>query len=125
MPPDGKPLPAIVYNGNVIPDAVTFQNMFQQDMPAVHYEVQSYDCHVLNPNYIVDGIQGVDAASGKNMTILVAVSGYVKFGGSRDATARGFSENFVLVPNHDAATKGRGRHVKEWLIQSQNFRLVV
>lgn len=122
--PDGKPLPAIVYNGNVIADAAKFQALFQRDMPRAHYEIQAYDCHVLNPNYIVDGVQGSGAANGKNITILVAVSGFVKFGG-RDATARGFSENFVLVPNQDAATKGRGRNVKEWLIQSQNFRLVV
>ena len=122
--PDGKPLPVIVYNGNVIRDAATLQNMFQRDITSAHYEIQSYDCHVLNPNYVLDGTQGGGAASGKNMTILVTVSGFVKFGG-REATARGFSENFVLVPNHDVATKGRGRQVKEWLIQSQNFRLVV
>lgn len=122
--PDGKPLPAIVYNGNMIADAATLQGLFQRDMPRTHYEVQSYDCHVLNPDYVVDGIQGGSAASGKNMTILVAVSGFVKYGG-RDATARGFSENFVLVPNHDATAKGRARNSKEWLIQSQNFRLVV
>ena len=123
--PDGKPLPAIVFNGNIIPDAAAFQNMFQQDMPPAHYEVQSYDCHVLNPNYTVDGTQGSGAASGKNMTILVTVSGYVKFGEPREAATRGFSENFVLVPNAEATAKGRGKQAKDWLIQSQNFRLVV
>ncbi|SLM36155.1 nuclear transport factor 2 domain protein [Lasallia pustulata] len=122
--PDGKPLPAIVYNGNIIPDAATFQTMIQRDMATARYEVQAYDCHVLNPNYVVDGMEAGNAAGGKNMTILVSVSGHVKFGG-RDSNARGFSENFVLIPNHDAASKGRGKHGKEWLIQSQNFRLVV
>jgi NTF2-related export protein 1/2 len=46
--PDGKPLPAIVFNGNIISDAAAFQAMFEKQMPPAHYEVQSYDCHVLN-----------------------------------------------------------------------------
>lgn len=124
--PDGKPLPAIVFNGNVIPDAAAMQKMFQQQMPAAIYEVQAYDCQVMNPNYVAENAKGGVGSTGKNMTILVVVSGYVKLGEVREATMRGFSESFVLVPNPDAVgAKGRGRHIKEWLIQSQNFRLVV
>lgn len=58
------------------------------------------------------------------MTILVTVSGYVKYGEARLAATRGFSEIFVLIPNPDMVG-GRGKSGKEWLIQSQNFRLVV
>ena len=123
--PDGKPLPVIVYNGNVIPDPTTMETMFQEQMPETRYDIQDYDCQVLNPNYVAEGTQGSSPSSGKNMTILVTVSGSVKFGEPRAATSRGFSENFVLIPNPAAATNNRGKHIKAWLIQSQNFRLVV
>jgi NTF2-related export protein 1/2 len=124
--PDGKPLPAITYNGNVLPTAIDLQKMFQDQMPAARYEVQSYDCQVINPNYIAVNSQGAVSTAGKNMTILVTVSGYVKYGGSRDAATRGFSESFVLVPNHDFTdVKGQGKKPKDWLIQSQTFRIVV
>lgn len=118
--PDGKQLPVIVWNGNIVPDATTFQKMFEEQMPKSRYEVQSHDCNVLNPDYIPEGGTGGDAAAGRNMTILVTVSGNVRYGEAGAQTTRGFSENFVLVPNHT-----KGRHPKEWLIQSQNFRFVV
>ena len=124
--PDGKPLPVIVFNGNIIPDAISFQAMFEQQMPPTHYEVQSYDCQVVNPNYMAEGVASGSGASGKNMTILIIASGYVKIGEPKEAAMRGFSETFLLVPNPEAAVvKGRGKHTKEFLIQSQNFRLVV
>ena len=123
--PDGKPLPVIVYNGNIIPDPTAMQTLFQEQMPQARYEIQNYDCQVLNPHYVAEGTQGNSPASGKNMTIMVTVSGIVKFGEPRAATSRGFSENFVLIPNPTAVTNARGKHTKGWLIQSQNFRLVV
>lgn len=124
--PDGKPLPAITYNGNVIPTAADMQKMFQDQIPATRYEVQSFDCQVINPNYIAANSDAAISTTGNNMTILVTVSGFVKTGTTRDAPTRGFSESFVLVPNHDAAkAKNQEKSVKHWLIQSQTFRLVV
>ena len=123
--PDGKPLPVIVYNGNIIPDPTAMQKLFQEQMPEARYEVQDYDCQVLNPHYIAEGTQGSSPSSGKNMTILVTVSGQVRFGQPRAASMRGFSESFVLIPNPAATANTRGKHIKAWLIQSQNFRLVV
>lgn len=123
--PDGKPLPVITYNGKVISNALELQHMFQNQMPAAHYEVQSFDCHVINPTYIAENSQGPVSASGRNMSILVTVSGYAKYGDSPSVPTRGFSENFVLAPNPDATKpKGYGKHRKDWLIQSQTFRLV-
>ena len=123
--PDGKPLPVIVYNGNVIASPTAMQTMFEEQMPQARYDIQDYDCQVLNPNYVAEGTQGSSPTSGKNMTIMVTVSGTVKFGEPRAATSRGFSENFVLIPNPAAATNTQAKHIKGWLIQSQNFRLVV
>lgn len=110
-------------------------------MPAAHYEVQSFDCQVLNPSYpTTTGTnpappQGPSTKSGgaqqtvaaKNMSILVLLSGYVRFGETRDLPPRGFSETVVLVPNQtvDQGARKVGKGRKDWLIQSQNFRLVV
>lgn len=110
-------------------------------MPAAHYEVQSFDCQVLNPNYPAEtsanaappqgpstkGGGAQQAATAKNMSILVLISGNVRFGESRDLPPRGFSETVVLVPNQtaDQGVRKAGKGRKDWLIQSQNFRLVV
>ena len=122
--PDGKVLPAIVYNGNVISDAPAMQKLHQEQMPHTYYEVQSYDCHVLNPEYTENGAQVTTSGSGKNMSILVIVSGYVKYGESRSSDPRGFSETFVLVPNVAARSNSRGKRQREWVIQSATFRQV-
>ena len=124
--PDGTTLPSIILNGNVIPSAAELQSIFENEMPAARYEVQSFDCQVINPNYIPANSKGTVSPSGRNMTILVVVSGYVKSVESRGAPLKGFSESFVLVPNPDTdQTKNKGKHIKDWLIQSQNFRFVV
>lgn len=119
--PDGRLLPTIIFNGNTISTPGSLQDLYESQMPQAHYEVQDYDCQVLNPSYVAEGAQ-IRGGEGRNMTILVTTNGYVKYGGPREPT-RGFSENFVLVPNQVTGQSKRGG--KEWLIQSQNFRLVV
>ena len=121
--PDGKPLPIIVWNGNTVPDPISLQKLFEERMPQSRYDVQDYDCHILNPHYVAEGTKANDTP-GKNITIVVSVSGYVKYGESRSVAPRGFSESFVLAPN-PATGNTRGKHLQEFLIQSQNFRLVV
>jgi len=123
--PDGKPLPVIVYNGNVISDPTAMQTLFQDQMPDTRYEVQDYDAHILNPHYVAEGAQGSAPSMGENITIMITISGYVKYGEPRTAAMRGFSENIILIPNQAAARNTRARPIKEWFIQSQNFRLVV
>jgi NTF2-related export protein 1/2 len=123
--PDGKQLPAILWNGNLVPDAASMQTTFITNMPPTHYEVQSFDCQVINSSYITDGTQGSGDSAGKNMVLLVIVSGYVRLGPANDSDMRGFSETFVLVPNPELSNKRQGKPTKEWLIQSQNFRYVV
>ncbi|KAL8635785.1 MAG: hypothetical protein Q9228_006761 [Teloschistes exilis] len=122
----GKSLPSISFNGEQIRNATVLQARFEDQIPAASYEVKCYDCHVVNPNYVAEGTEGWPAKTEKNMTILVAVSGCVKFGNIEEAKQRGFSETFLLVPNPvAAANKQRSKDVKEWLIQTQNFRIVV
>ncbi|KAL8686669.1 MAG: hypothetical protein Q9218_006948 [Villophora microphyllina] len=122
----GKLQPSISFNGAPIRNATALQAIFEEQVPAAHYEVQCYECHVVNPNYVAEGAEAWPPATGKNMTILVAVSGCVKYGNIEEAKQRGFSETFLLAPNPvAAANKQRAKDVKEWLIQSQSFRIVV
>lgn len=119
-----QPTTTILFNGNSVADGNAVQDIFINQMPPTHYEVQSYDCQIINQAYPTPATAPAPSpksgkAAVKNMSILVIVSGFVRFGPSKDLPQRGFSETFVLVPN-TATTAG-----KEWLIQSQNFRLVV
>ncbi|KAE9366172.1 hypothetical protein N431DRAFT_495927 [Stipitochalara longipes BDJ] len=124
--------PDITLNGNVMTDPSEVQKIFETQIPKAHYEVQSFDCHLVNPNYNV----GLDDAAlgpnkdGKKMSIVVLVSGSVKYyKSSEDEEARveprGFTETFVLVPNQEAQGPKAAKGLKRWLIQSQNFRLVL
>ncbi|KLJ07007.1 hypothetical protein EMPG_17506 [Blastomyces silverae] len=129
----------ILFNGNVVADGSSVQEIFANQMPPAHYEVQSYDCQIINTNYpAMTAASSTATASAKplsssavarNMSILVIVNGSVRFGEERgpgDLSNRGFSETFVLVPNTQADAGGlKARGKKHWLIQSQNFRLVV
>ena len=122
-----SPLPAdISLNGNIVQSPLDLQNIFLDTIPAAHYEVQSFDCHVLNTNYNI-GANDTDFApdaTGRKMCIALIVSGYVKYGEARDTKMRGFTENFILVPNFQAGI-GSPHDMKKWLIQSQNFRIVL
>ena len=121
---DGTTLPTIVFNGNPISGAAAMQKMFEE-MPAAKYGIQCYDCQVINPSFVLGDCQDKANTSIKNMSMLVSVSGYVKFGEPREAEMRTFSETFVLVPSPAAVGGIKGRNQKDWLIQSQTFRLVV
>ena len=122
---DGKSLPVILFNGNVIEDPTAMEKMFKDDMPEAHYEVQTYDCHVLNPNYVPQDAPEVSSETGKNMMMLVMIGGSVQFGDVKTTPlpVRGFTENIVLVPNFAAMGNEKGKPAKDFLIQSQNFRL--
>ncbi|KAJ5532301.1 hypothetical protein N7504_009488 [Penicillium tannophilum] len=120
------PVPSkILFNGNTVADGAAVQDIFVNQMPHAHYEAQSYDCQVINrayPTVTESGIKPAAQMTIKDMSILVIVSGHVRYGENRDQPQRGFSETFVLVPNPSAE---RGKRRRDWLIQSQNFRLVV
>ena len=128
---DGKVVPVIIWNGNLLPDVASFQKMFENDMPYTHYDVQSLDCHVLNPTSLAaDKVQGGSGAEDKDierrMSIVVAVSGSVRLEEPQKGPLRGFSETFVLVPNPEKAVgKGPKAEKKGWLVQNQNFRYTV
>lgn len=121
----GKALPTIIMNGNTVESGAAVQEIFEKQMPAARYEVQSFDCHILNPCYLPPEATQSDNKSGKQCTLLALVSGVVTFGTPREDPQRGFSETFVLVPNNDqSGPRGRGAKRKDFLIQSQNFRHV-
>ncbi|TKA76298.1 hypothetical protein B0A49_00900 [Cryomyces minteri] len=128
--PDGRIIPVIVYNGNVLANAAAFQQMFENNMPFTHYEVQSVNSHIMNPTFSSADLQKQtpdQERSEKNMSVLVQVSGYVRLEERKEGPMKGFSETIVLVPNVAAMGKGKGKgsEQRSWLIQSQNFRYVV
>ncbi|KAI9693926.1 MAG: hypothetical protein M1822_003197 [Bathelium mastoideum] len=122
--PDGKSIPSIVLNGAVLNDGTTVQKFFIEEMPFTHYEIQSVDCHVLNPN--LKPLQsGRKAEAERNMSLLVTVSGWVRLQEAGKGPTRGFSETFVLLPNEEySRQKVPKTDKKSWLIQTQNFRYV-
>ncbi|KAL4913464.1 hypothetical protein BDW62DRAFT_192632 [Aspergillus aurantiobrunneus] len=117
------PTSTIVFNGNTVADGSAVQDIFVNQMPPTHYEVQSLDCQIINKQYPTP-TTGRQLDPRKDISILVIVSGYVRFGESRDLPQRGFSETFVLVPN-PSSDGAKGKRRRDWLVQTQNFRLVV
>ena len=117
-------MPTIVFNGNPIDDPSAMQDMFEKEMPPTHHEVQSYDCHILNEHFATKELPATRANTGKNISVLVLVNGYVRYGETRQEPTRGFSESIVLVPNTEII-KGRPKNGFDFLIQSQNFRMIV
>ncbi|KAL1858446.1 hypothetical protein Plec18167_006967 [Paecilomyces lecythidis] len=118
----------ILFNGNVVSDGSAVQDIFVNQMPPTHYEVQSVDCQIINASFPTPTAAGVKPASQrsvKDMSLLVIVSGYVRFGESQDLPQRGFSETFTLTPNPAADQGPKAKGKRDWAIQSQNFRLVV
>ncbi|KAG9244959.1 hypothetical protein BJ878DRAFT_503758 [Calycina marina] len=113
-------------NGNNIPDPQQLQTFFKDKVGNCQYDAQSHDCSVLNQNCNIgapDNALG-PSSDGSKMSILVLVSGSVKYKDSSDE-ARGFTESFTLVPNFEPHSQKAPKGLKKWLIQSQTFRLVV
>jgi NTF2-related export protein 1/2 len=116
----------IIFNGNPVSDGAAVQDIFINQMPPSSFEIQSYDCQIINKAYPTllpsGGVKPQSEMGVKDMSLVILVSGAVRYGESRDQPQRGFSETIVLTPN-PSADRVRGR--KDFLIQSQNFRLVV
>lgn len=124
--PDGSSIPSITINGTVIANPEELQSFLENTASNAYYEVQSFDAHVVNPNYIAEGASGTMGETGKNMVILINASGYVKYGTEHSSAPRGFSESFILAPNKEfEKLKNKKANIREWLIMSQTFRIVV
>ncbi|KIN03788.1 hypothetical protein OIDMADRAFT_18029 [Oidiodendron maius Zn] len=128
-PTEASPLQAdITLNGNTVADPAQLQSIFENQVSKAHYDVQSFDCQVINTNYNVGINETMFAPNkdGKKMSILVMVNGSVKyFRDNTDGEIRGFTETLVLVPNFEAHGPKSPKGAKKWLIQSQTFRLVL
>lgn len=110
----------ILFNGNVIADGPAVEDIFTNQLPTTRHDIQSVDCQIINKSYPTTTPGTTARENAKNISLLVTVSGSVQYGG-KDSPQHGFSEIFVLIPN----TEGKEKNRKDWLIQSQNFRLVV
>lgn len=118
----------IILNGNSISNPAELQAIFENQVSKCLYEAQSFDCQVLNRNYNV-GVEenGLGPSKdGRKMSIMVMVNGSVKYyKDGAEGETRGFTETFMLVPNLEAQGPKAPRGARKWLIQSQQFRLVV
>ena len=96
-------------------------------MPWTHFEPQSVNVHVLNRSLNPTQSEGRVSKRDleRSMSLTVQVSGYVRLVERKEGPMRGFSDSFVLVPNKEEVTGGRGNQGRRFLIQSQNFRFVV
>jgi NTF2-related export protein 1/2 len=123
--PDGvNTVPDILWNGNQFEDARAFKQMFLEDMPKlVFFDIHTVDCQVLNPKWDPAAIIKPE----KNISIMVMTNGHVRLEDRKTGPLKEFSETFVLVPNIDKFTSGKGAMAerRNWLIQTQNFRYVV
>ncbi|KAE8452423.1 hypothetical protein EG329_000325 [Mollisiaceae sp. DMI_Dod_QoI] len=125
-PVPGSPLKAdIVLNGTPSTDPTEVQNIFDKQVSKAHYEVHGFDCQTINANFNVGANETALAPDmdGKKMSVAVMISGTVKYGEEGDI--RGFVDNIVLVPNWEAHSPKAPKGLKKWLVQSQNFRLVL
>ncbi|KAK4553002.1 hypothetical protein LTR86_009926 [Recurvomyces mirabilis] len=94
---NGRGLPSITYNGEMMNDAAVFQKMWEDQMPRTHFQVQSLNTHVMNRALApIDSKTKKDAE--RKMSLIVQAGG-----------------------------RGTGKQDlgKRWLIQSQTFRFVV
>jgi NTF2-related export protein 1/2 len=101
-----------------------FQILLETQGHGVHYEVESFDAHTINPNFNMDApdhLLGPDKTGAKS-SILVNVLGRVQYGRTKDAAQQNFTEVFVLVPNWETFNQDAPRNLKRRLILSQNFR---
>lgn len=121
--PDGKPLPTITFNGDVKENGTAMQDLIENWMPQAQFEVQAVDAQCLNPNYVPEGTTAAQASSGNNTTILITISGHVKFEDSESTKPDGFNDNMVIVPNHGPILRKGPRHSIEYMIQTQILRI--
>ena len=115
------PAATIVINGKIYPSGQALQDKFKADMPATHYETDTMDCHVLNSNYNPTN-QPAGKPASCYMTLLIMVSGTVRFSNDRNVPSQTFSDTLILIPNDISRARTGGS--KDWVIQSQTFRLV-
>lgn len=118
----------IIINGNAISSPTDFQKLFETQVQKAQYDVQSYDAHILNSNYNFGGFshQTQPDKDGKRASVIVLVSGSVKYGKEdEEGDVRGFTETVVLVPNLELmGPKSMKNKARKWSIASQNFRLI-
>ncbi|KAK3069146.1 hypothetical protein LTR53_012752 [Teratosphaeriaceae sp. CCFEE 6253] len=75
MPPNGRGLPSITYNGELMVDSAVFQERWEKEMPRVHFEVQSVNVHVLNPALRAEVDMKKRKEAERNMSLIVQASG--------------------------------------------------
>ncbi|KAK3327628.1 hypothetical protein B0T19DRAFT_484703 [Cercophora scortea] len=105
--------------------------------PKVHFEIDSYDVHVINADYRAGAtpaqLEKFGTKPGVRMMLMLSVSGSVAFGtttgGSGDfdraaatTTKQHLNDTFILVPNWDALSRAGSRNTRRYLVFSHTYR---
>lgn len=118
---------SIVFNGIEVPDGKAAQEIFEKSVPRSQIEVDTIDCQILNPNHspAANASQHPKSAA-KSCSILVIVGGIFKASDDRNEEEEDFNDSLIIVPNPEPPPPRptRGPRYKDYLIQTQNFRLV-
>ncbi|EJT76327.1 hypothetical protein GGTG_06247 [Gaeumannomyces tritici R3-111a-1] len=132
----------ISVNGLVVKDPAELERLLetQANGSRVKYDIEGFDAHVLNPNFLVAcpdsqlqqqqqqqkqqnrGSARDRAERDAKVSIMAMVNGAVQFGTDKDAPRRPFTEVFVLVPNWESMGSKAPRNAKRFLVLSQNYR---
>jgi len=121
-----KAVPSIIFNGHEVESGNALQDIFMRQTPRSHADVEAIDCHILNPNYQHPD-QVADTRKSKTlMSLLIVVGGIYRASNERGAKDEEFHDTIILVPNPEPAPPRGHRKPgwKEYLIESQTFRLV-
>ena len=117
----------VVFNGIDLADGRAAQDIFEQMTPQSHIEVETIDCQILNTNYLPVANNVSDGRNAaRSCSILVNVGGIFKASNDRNEDEEDFNDSMIIVPNPDSGGhRGpRGPRHKDFLIQTQNFRLL-
>ncbi|KAL8376273.1 hypothetical protein RB595_007393 [Gaeumannomyces hyphopodioides] len=138
----------ISVNGLVVKDPAELERLLetQANGSRVRYDIEGFDAHVLNPNFLVacpDALASQQQGQGQQqqqqqqqnrgsardraerdakVSIMAMVNGAVQFGTDKNAPRRPFTEVFVLVPNWESMGPKAPRNAKRFLVLSQNYR---
>ncbi|KAK3378421.1 hypothetical protein B0H63DRAFT_247019 [Podospora didyma] len=136
----------ICVNGIVVPTPDEWDSMLEKQRytaitskNTVHYIVESYDVHVINPDYRfaapadllppTSGLESQRARENKRLegvriVMMLTVSGTVHFGtDAKDPVLKQhFNDVFILVPNWDVLSRAGSRATRRYLISSHTYR---
>ena len=112
-----RPTSTILWNGNAFLGGDAYID-FLSRFPSTQHEVNSFDCHPVDSGMLAGAAPGIVA--GEAPSIMLIVSGSVRFGDERDK--RGFSESFLLKAEEGGEVFYVANHVNRMIYKPESKR---